>query len=349
MAQREHGYTCEVFRLVRDYYDILGIRRNASARDIKTAFRQLARQYHPDVTGNDPQATERFKEISEAYETLSDPQKRRRYDLFGHPNQPSTDSSIPFDPFEKIQEFVSQVGEMFKPQTTDPAPGIDIERTISISFAESYLGGEKEISLTGPRPCQACAGKGRREQTTAPLTCSDCNGSGKASPFDFLPMGLRCATCDGAGTVPAGPCRQCHGQGARIQTEKLKVYIPAGLPDGGRIRLPGQGQAGKRGGPPGDLYIVVQLKPDHRFHRQGNRLLTRVQVSASRAQSGGEVKVALPDGKLTLSIPPGTQTGQTFRVEKRGFPSAPQTERQDLLVQIQIDTPTSQTSTEKQS
>ena len=324
------------FGLARDYYEVLGVRRNASTREIKKAFHHLARQYHPDITGNDPRSTERFKEISEAYEVLSDSQKRRRYDLFGHPNQPKPGATPSFDPFEALQTIVSQVGDLLKPQASDPSPGIDVELKQAITFQEAYTGTQKEIKMTLPRPCKACDGQGHRVRSK-PHPCPDCHGSGRASPFDFLPMGLRCQTCDGTGNVSSGPCRGCHSQGHRIESENLKVHIPAGITNGARIRLEGRGQAGKRGGPPGDLYVVIQLEPDNRFFRRGNSLFTRVRISALDAKIGGEVFVPVPDGRLRLQLPAGTQGGQTFRIAQRGFPTTSQAERHDLFVKIQID------------
>jgi molecular chaperone DnaJ len=324
--------------LARDYYEILGLSRKCSQRDIKKAFHQLAREFHPDITGNDVAATERFKEISEAYEVLSDPQKRRRYDLFGGPARGPSKSETHIDPIEKLQDIIGQVGQIFKRSPTAPSPGVDTDKRLSISFAESYTGVKKKIEVTLPRPCSICDGKGHISREAA-HPCPDCHGSGKSSPFDFLPMGLRCQTCQGSGTVTVGPCRGCHSQGHRIQKETLWVQIPAGVQNGARIRLKNRGQAGTRGGPAGDLYVAIDIEPDSRFGRRGSQLTTRARIGLREALVGGEVAIPLPAGEIRLKIPPETQGGHVFRISNRGFPRPSKKIRDTLYVRIEIQIP----------
>lgn len=324
--------------MARDYYEVLGLGRKCTPQDIKQAFRKLARQYHPDVTGNDAAATERFKEISEAYEVLSDPKKRRRYDLFGHPHQHPGPSKIYPNPLEKMQDFIEQLGQIFRPQASDPCPGIDVEIEENISFQEAYEGAKKRIQITLPRPCGICEGKGHIARAS-PHPCPDCGGTGKSSPFEFLPLGLKCQSCQGIGAISNGPCRGCHGQGKRIEKDDLWVQFPPGIDHGSRIRLHGRGQAGTHGGPAGDLYIVVRLEQDPRFSRRGQQIRTEVRIPLRDALLGGDVVVPLPAGSVRLKIPAGTQGGQIFRLRNRGFPSPTEKERADFWVKVQIDIP----------
>lgn len=319
----------------RDYYQVLGVHRRASEQEIKAAYRRLARKYHPDVNGDDPKATERFKELSEAYEVLSDPAKRRAYDLFGHPKDDGLGGSFKGG-FASVYDLFS---EIFSGGEDDrPTPGIDVEAEVEVSLREAFEGAKKCVEVELLRPCEGCDGRGYPEGAEV-KRCPACQGEGKTRAPGPLPFKLTCRRCSGRGALYDPVCRRCGGDGVRRRQEKLSVTIPPGVDEGTRLRLKGRGAVGKKGGPPGDLYVRVRLLPDARFERDGEDLHTQVRVGLREALLGGSVDVPLPTGTARMSIPAGTQGGQVFRLKGKGFPRLGQKGRGDLFVTVQLRVP----------
>lgn len=322
--------------MARDYYEILGISRRANEREVKAAYRRLARQYHPDVTGDDRKATERFKEITEAYEVLSDAKRRRAYDLFG--SHKSSGGGFEFG--EGVQGFYDFVSEVFRGRETHgPSPGVDVEVDLEVTLQEAFEGAQKTVEVDLLRPCPDCEGTGAPKGTKKG-PCPDCSGTGKVSAPGPLPFRRACARCDGKGQVFEARCKPCRGEGARTLKERLKVTVPAGVDTGSRLRLKGRGAAGGSGGPPGDLYVRVKVLDDERFERDGDDLWTQVRVPLSDALLGGSTDVPLPNGAARMAVPRGTQGGQVFRLKGKGFPAlGGKGKRGDLLVTVQLRVP----------
>jgi molecular chaperone DnaJ len=321
----------------RDYYKTLGVSKGASDAEIKRAYRRLARQLHPDVTGDDPKSTERFKEITEAYEVLSDPRRRRNYDLFGGPGSGPGGARPDAGP-QPFQGFADAFADVMRraQRRTGPEPGVDVERTIQVTLAEAATGAEKIVELDVLRPCATCDGKGWPKDKP-PETCPECNGSGtKGGTF---PLKRTCTKCEGTGTIRRYTCKSCAGDGARREKDRLKVTIPAGVDDGTRLRLKGRGEAGRAGGAAGDLYVVVEVAADPRFERDGADLKTTLRVGLKDALLGGRAEVPLPDGSAVMTIPPGTQGGQVFRIRGRGMPRLQGDKPGDVLVTVQLRIP----------
>ena len=324
---------------MRDYYEILGVHRKATPKEIKAAFRQIARENHPDVTGDDPQATALFKEATEAYECLSDEKQRRTYDLFGHPD----DNGLPgfsMPGFENLG-FVSDIIADFVGKGADPTakePGVDMEIALDITFDEAFLGCEKTIDTHLRRPCSDCEGKGAPKDATW-SECKSCEGSGKKTKIGPIPFGRGCTTCRARGEVPSQKCRGCHGTGARDEKGKVRVRVPAGARDGSKLRLKGRGAAGANGGAPGDLYVKLTVAADDLHERDGDDLLSQVRVGLFDALYGCEQEVKLPGGKTRFKVPPGTQGGQTFRLRGKGFVKGSQKDRGDAYVTVQVRLP----------
>ncbi|MFZ9888553.1 MAG: DnaJ C-terminal domain-containing protein [Myxococcota bacterium] len=323
--------------MARDYYDILGIPRRAGERDIKAAYRRLARQYHPDVTGDDTRATERFKEITEAYEVLSDPQRRRSYDLFGHPR--TAQGGHEFS--EGLQELFELVTDVFRGRDTKgPVLGVDIEIEQEVSLEEAYRGTKRTVEADLMRPCGECNGRGVPPDSRE-IPCPDCGATGKVALRGPFPLKRTCPRCDGVGTPHPTKCRACRGAKVRTRRESLVVTIPAGVETGSRLRLRGRGAVGQDG-PPGDLYVRLRVQQHPMWERKGDDLWTEVRVRISDALLGSQVEVPLPEGTLRITVPEGTQGGQVFRLPRRGFPSlAHQDHRGDAFVTVQIAVPTS--------
>jgi molecular chaperone DnaJ len=319
--------------VARDYYKVLGISRSASDVEIKRAYRRLARQLHPDVTGDDPRSTERFKEITHAYEVLSDSKRRRAYDMFGAPDGAGGRAAPP-DGFGIGDLFE----EIFGKSAKKPAePGVDVEHDVRVTFAEGFSGTERTVDVQLNRTCSVCAGKGH-PQDQPPKPCTDCKGTG-VKMGATLPLRRACPTCDGRGKIFVKVCSACGGEGTRVEKDHLKVTIPPGVDTGTRLRLRGKGAAGKHGGPTGDLYVVVTVEPDERFERHGDDLVTDLRIGLKDALLGGKVDVALPDGAARMAIPPGTQGGQTFRIKGRGFKKLANGVPGDVLVTVQLRVP----------
>src|SRR5881396_1700349 len=301
----------------RDYYEVLGVERSAGAEDIKKAYRKMAVKFHPDKNPEDKASEEQFKELGEAYEVLSDPQKRAAYDQYGHAafdRRPGGFGRGGFhDPFEVFREVFGG-GSIFedlfgggRADPTQPQRGDDLRYDMEITFDEAAHGCEKEISITKAERCDVCHGSGA-EAGSRSRTCPTCGGRGQiVSSRGIFSIAQTCPHCQGAGKVIEKPCPACRGAGRRERTSKIKLRIPAGVDTGSRLRSTGNGEAGLRGGPPGDLYVILHVKPHEIFQRDGDDLLCEVPVNFVQAALGAEISVPVLDGKASLRIPAGTQ------------------------------------------
>jgi molecular chaperone DnaJ len=328
----------------QDYYEVLGVPRNASDEEIKRAFRKLAFQYHPD-RNKELSAEEKFKEINEAYQVLSDPEKRRRYDRYGRID---IEESFPDFGFGGLGDiFESFFGGFATPfgRTAQRVPqkGDSLQSHLTLSFKEAVFGCNKEVEIQRIEFCPSCHGIGS-EPGTNPETCPDCRGTGQVrrvqqSIFGRYTHITTCSRCGGEGTVISNPCSQCQGRGRIKVKRKIRVNIPAGVDEGYRLRLDGEGSAGLYGGPPGDLYVTLSVKPHIFFHRDGSDILYELPINFAQAALGDEVRVPSLDGKVDLKIPPGTQNGKTFRFKDKGIPHIDGKGRGDLLVKVSAITP----------
>lgn len=332
----------------RDYYEVLGVPRGADETALKAAYRQLARQHHPDVN-KDPGSEERLKEINEAYSVLSDPEKRAAYDRFGHtatqggPTGPGPGGFGGFGGFSDIFEefFGGFAGARTAPR--GPVRGRDLRYDLAISFREAVFGAEKEIEIPRLEVCPVCQGSGA-EPGTRPIRCPQCNGAGEVRRAQQTILGqfvsvTTCPRCNGEREIVTTPCHQCRGQ-RRVQAmRKLSVSIPAGVSEGMRIRLNGEGEPGERGGPSGNLYVELSVKPDPQFQRQENDILLEYPISFVQAALGAEVEVPTLDGVDRLTIPPGTQHGATFRLRNLGVPVLRSNKRGDHVVSVRVVVP----------
>jgi molecular chaperone DnaJ len=315
----------------RDYYDVLGISRDADEAEIKKAFRRLARELHPDVNSHDPQAEEKFKEAAEAYEVLADAERRATYDRYGHDGLRSGGYAPNFEGFGSVADIFDAFfggggfsGAFGGGQPGGPAGGGDVAVGAEITLAQAASGVATEVSFDAVERCEHCRGNGA-EPGTPIETCPKCQGSGQLrgvtrTPFGQVVRATACDVCGGDGRVPTEPCHVCHGRGRRAQRVKLSVDIPAGIEDGQRIRISGRGHAGEHGGPSGDLYVQIRVKEDPRFVRNQDDLVTVVDVSAPLAALGTTVQVPTIDGSSELEIPAGTQPHETFAIRGQGMP-----------------------------
>ncbi|MBI5305628.1 MAG: molecular chaperone DnaJ [Chloroflexi bacterium] len=327
----------------RDYYEVLGVSRTATDDEIKRAFRKLAKQFHPDANQGDASAEEKFKEAGEAYQVLSDPEKRQLYDRYGH-NIPggggfNSDFTGGFaDIFEEFFGFRTGGAARRGPQ-----PGAHLKYNLVLNFEEAVFGADKDLDIPRLETCSTCKGSGAEPGTT-PVRCPQCQGSGEVrratqSIFGSFINVAMCPRCEGEGEVVSTPCSTCRGQ-KRVQvTRKLSVKIPAGVDDGTQIRLAGEGEAGVRGGPTGNLYVIVNIREHPMFRREGNDILFDLPINIAQAALGDEIDVPTLDGQTKLTIPPGTQHGKTFRVKDEGVPYLRRKGRGDLLVTAQITVP----------
>jgi len=339
----------------RDYYQILGVERGATDEQIKKAFRRLARQYHPDVNKN-PDAEGQFKEINEAYEVLSDQDKRSVYDRFGHAGpQAGFGGHGDFSGFGGIEDiFESFFGGMRGGSSArrGPARGSDLRYDLAIEFEEAVFGCEQDISLSRHESCAHCQGSGA-EPGTQPIRCPQCNGTGEVRRQQQTILGsfiqvTTCPRCRGEREIVTTPCSECRGQKVVLVERTISVDIPPGVDDGTRIRLSGEGEPGMRGGPPGNLYVVLQVKPHKVFRRNDNNILLELDVNVAQAALGDKITVPCLDGEEELVVPAGTQGGEVFRLKGRGVPHLRRNGRGDQLVVVHVATPTKLTEQQKQ-
>jgi molecular chaperone DnaJ len=333
----------------RDYYEILGVPKNASSDDLKGAFRRLARQYHPDVN-KAGDAEERFKEINEAYAVLSDPEKRVAYDRFGHAGVKGVggapDFSVDFSDFADIFGDLFGFGGMGRSSRRSrnaPRRGADLQYRLDLTFEEAVFGAEKEIEITRDEVCATCNGGGA-EPGTSPVRCSTCNGTGEVRQVRQTILGSMvqvgtCPTCGGQGETIATPCHTCQGRGLERKTRQKVVNIPGGVDTGTQIRLGGEGQPGINGGPNGNLYIAVQVKQHRYFRRREDDILLDLDVNVAQAALGAEVDIPTVDGPAKLKIPASTQPGKVLRLRGKGVPHLRGSGRGDQLVIVNVEIP----------
>ena len=337
----------------RDYYEVLGVSKGASEDEIKKAYKKLARKYHPDMNPGDKEAEEKFKEVNEANEVLSDPEKKARYDQFGFAGvDPSYGGggggygAGGFDFGDLGDIFGSFFGGGFGGQRRNPnAPqrGESIRASVAVTFKEAAFGCEKDVSVERSEQCATCKGSGCQPGTT-PEICPDCRGSGviqqrRQTPLGYMSTSAPCQRCGGKGKIIHQPCPKCGGKGMIRHRKTIKVSIPAGIDNGQTISLRAQGNAGKNGGPAGDLLIVVSVRPHEIFRREGTSVLCEAPITFTQAVLGAELEIPTIDGKVKYTIPEGTQSGTTFRLKGKGIPGLNGRGRGDQYVTVYIETP----------
>ncbi|HEY4602685.1 MAG TPA: molecular chaperone DnaJ [Cerasibacillus sp.] len=336
----------------RDYYDVLGIEKDASKQEIKKAYRKLARKYHPDVS-KEENAEEKFKEVKEAYEVLNDDQKRAQYDQFGHAGAQG------FDGFGGAQDFggFGDIFDMFfgggrRRDPNAPQQGADVQYTITLDFEEAIFGKETEISIPTDETCETCHGSGAKPGTQ-PKRCTTCHGSGQMNheqdtPFGRIVNRRVCHTCQGTGKEIPHKCQSCHGSGKVKKHKRIQISIPAGIDEGQQIRVSGKGEPGINGGPPGDLFVLIQVKKHDFFERDGDNIYCEMPLTFTQAALGDEIEVPTVHGKVKLKIPAGTQTGKIFRLKGKGAPNVRGYGQGDQHVRFKIVTPTNLSEREKE-
>lgn len=348
----------------RDFYEVLGVKKGVSEDELKKAYRKLAKENHPDLHPGDKECEARFKEINEAYEVLSDPDKRAKYDQFGHaafdPSQ-GFGGGGGFGGFEGFGGFGDIFSDIFGGgfgfgggggrNPNAPRKGDNLRATVNIKFEEAAFGVKKDVFVSKIEQCPDCKGTGCSEGTTAEV-CPDCKGTGtvmstKRTPFGMVQSSEQCPKCKGRGKIIHSPCKTCRGMGSVRRQHKVSVSIPAGIDDGQTISLKGQGNAGLNGGPAGDLLITVLVQPHARFERDGASILLDQEISFAQAALGAEVEVPTLDGKVKLNIPEGTQSGTTFRLKGKGVPFLRNGGRGDQFVTVNVAVPRGMTSTQK--
>jgi molecular chaperone DnaJ len=338
----------------KDYYEILGVSKSASAQELKSAYRKKAMQYHPDRNPNDKVAEEKFKEVNEAYEILSDAQKRAAYDQYGHAAFQQGGGGAGaggFGGFDFNQQGFGGFSDIFESVFGDFSGGgrqgsersfrgDDLRYDLDITLSEAYQGSQREISVTKSLSCESCHGSGAAAGKK-PENCSSCGGTGRVRMQQgFFMMERSCDTCGGAGKVIRDPCKNCHGRGHVRGTKKLQVTIPSGIEDGVQIRLSGEGNAGTQGAPPGDLYVFIRIKPHELFQRKEADLLCQVPISMVMAATGGSIDVPTIEGsRVSVKIPAGTQPGDKFRLKDKGMTIYRRSARGDMFVEVRVEIP----------
>ena len=324
----------------RNYYEVLGVERTASEDEIKKAYRRLARQYHPDANQEDPAAEEKFKEVAEAYGVLSDAGRRRDYDTFGTVKVPVGG----FDPFDLFASFFGQDPFRAYGRRTDNRRGNDLALELEVTLADVVAGASKSVTIRNLTTCLRCSGSGC-EPGTSPARCTRCSGTGSVrqvgrSIFGNVMTSYTCPQCHGSGEEIASPCRECNGDGRMERVDEVPISVPPGIDDGMQIRLSGKGEAGRRGGGVGDLYVAIRVAPSDRFQRRGDELLTTLTVPVTQAALGAAVEIETFDGTQTVNVPSGTQPGRVVRLKGKGVPRLGRSGRGDLLVEIGVEIPT---------
>ena len=337
----------------KDYYEVLGISKDASEQEIKKAYRKMAMKYHPDKNQGNKESEEQFKEVNEAYEVLSDPQKRRTYDQFGHAGfsgggfgQGGFSGGQGFGGFEDM--FGDIFGDMFGggsrgSRKNGPRKGADMRLRMELKFEEAAFGVEREISIQREEECDTCHGSGAKPGTNS-NTCPTCKGSGEVrqttrTPFGNMMNVAQCPNCHGAGTIIEHKCDTCSGQGRVRKAKKLNVKIPAGVDDGATIKMSSEGQLGLKGGPRGDLYIIINVIPHKLFERDGYNVYLEMPITFVQAALGDEVEVPTLDGKVKYKIPEGTQSGTVFRLRGKGIQHLRSSQRGDQLIRVNVEVP----------
>ncbi|KGX83734.1 MULTISPECIES: molecular chaperone DnaJ [Pontibacillus] len=340
----------------RDYYEVLGVSKDASKDEIKKAYRKLAKKYHPDVS-EEENASEKFKEAQEAWDVLGDQQKRAQYDQFGHAGQNAGQGFGGFGGAEDFGGF-GDIFDMFfggggrRRDPNAPRKGADLQYTMTLGFEEAIFGKETDIQIPKEETCDTCDGSGAKPGTE-PETCSHCKGAGQLNQEQDTPFGRVvnrrvCHYCQGTGKIIKDKCNTCGGNG-KVKTRKtIHISIPAGIDEGQQIRVSGQGEPGENGGPAGDLYVVVQIRPHEFFQREGNHIFCEMPITFAQAALGDEVEVPTVHGKVKLKVPAGTQAGKTFRLKEKGAPSIRGTGHGDQHVKMRVVTPTNLNDRQKE-
>ena len=346
----------------RDYYEVLGLSKGASDEELKKAYRKLAKQYHPDLHPGDAEAEAKFKEVNEAYSVLSDKEKRAKYDQFGHAGVDPNFGGGGFDmgDFDLGDLFGSFFGGGFggfgggqQRRANAPQRGESLRASLTITFEEAAFGCEKEINLTRTEPCDDCQGTGCADGTT-PETCPECRGAGsvrvqqRMGGMSFA-TSAPCTRCGGEGRIIHAPCKSCQGAGSKRRQSRISVNIPAGIADGQTVSLRGQGNAGKNGGPAGDLLVNIRIRPHPDFQREGTTVLYEQPISYYQAVMGAELEIPTIDGKVKYNLPAGTQTGTTFRLRGKGIPELHGRGRGDQYVTVTVQIPKNLNSEQKEA
>ncbi|MEG2017924.1 MAG: molecular chaperone DnaJ [Clostridium sp.] len=343
----------------KDFYEVLGIDKSASDEDIKKAFKKLALKYHPDRNQGDAEAEEKFKEINEAYQVLSDPEKRQRYDQFGTADFNGAGGGFDGFDFGGFGGFGDIFGDIFGGgfggggTKNGPRKGADLEYDLTLTFEEAMTGCEKEIKVTRREKCESCGGSGAKAGTS-PKTCSKCGGRGRIQVQRRTPLGVMsttatCDDCHGEGKIIEEPCQTCKGSGKERKTRSITINIPAGVDTGNVMPLRGQGEAGENGGSAGDLYINIRVMTHSTFKRKGNDIHMETHISFGKAVLGTDIKVPTIDGDVTYKVPAGTQSGTVFRLKGKGVPRVNSAGRGDHYVKVIVDVPKSLNSEEEEA
>jgi len=343
------------FMSKRDYYEVLGVGKDATPEELRKAYRKLARKYHPDVN-KEPDAEEKFKEVKEAYEVLNDQQKRAQYDQFGH----SGPQGQGFGGFGGAEDFggFSDIFDMFfgggggRRDPNAPRQGNDLQYTMVLEFEEAIFGKETDIHIPSEENCDTCNGSGAKPGTK-PETCQHCHGTGQLNVEQNTPFGRVvnkrvCHHCNGTGKEIKNKCNTCHGKGRVKKQKRIHVKIPAGIDNGQQVRVAGKGEPGINGGPAGDLYVVIQVKSDEFYQREGDDIFVEMPITYAQAALGDEIEVPTVHGKVKLKIPAGIQTGKTFRLKGKGVPNVRGYGHGDQNVRIRVVTPTNLTERQKE-
>ncbi len=351
----------------RDYYEVLGVDKGATAEELKKAYRKLARQYHPDANPDDPSAEEKFKEVAEAYEVLNDEQKRATYDRFGHDglnSQGGFGGGSGFGGFGGFEGFGGGFGDIFdmffnggstggsrRRNANAPQKGNDLQVELNLSFKEAAFGAEKEVSVQRSEVCSTCNGTGAAAGSS-PITCTACGGRGQVNitqntPFGRIMQTRECDKCRGTGKIIEKPCPNCRGNGHIRRRRNIKVSVPAGVDNGTRLRISGEGEAGLRGGSAGDLYVFIRVNEDDFFIREGNDLYCEIFINIAQAALGDSIDVPTLEGIALLTVPAGTQSGTVFRLKGKGVPDVGGYGQGDQHVRVSVETPTNLTEEQK--